>query len=120
MRVGKSLFSGCKEVNGPEGGWSSQVSGKGVKQKGIIRPSSEMYERFIPILNSKKERNRELEKYGPKSVNDMSEDKADDYDSATDEVEPDEVDTNDESSKKHPKLMLDDSLGQLDDSLSLI
>ena len=58
MRFGKSLFSGCKEVDGPEDGWSSQVSGKGIKQIGIIWPSSE---RFIPILNSKKERIRELE-----------------------------------------------------------
>ncbi len=35
MRFGKSLFSGCKEVDGPEDGWSSQVSGIGIKQIGI-------------------------------------------------------------------------------------
>lgn len=79
-----------------------------------------MYERFLPILNSKKERIRELEKLGPKSVHAMSEDEADDYGSATDEDEPDEVDVNNEGSKKRPKLMLDDSLGLLDDSLSLL
>ena len=74
------------------------ISGKGVKQIGIIWPSSE---RFIPILNSKKERIKELETQLPKSVYALSEDEADDYDSATDEDEPDEVDTNNESSKKH-------------------
>ena len=71
------------------------ISGKGVKQIGIIWPSSEMYKRFIPILNSKK-RIRELKKYWPKSVHAICEDEADDYDSATDEDEPDEVDTNNE------------------------
>ena len=35
MRFGKSLFSGCKKVDGPEDGWSSQVSGIGIKQIGI-------------------------------------------------------------------------------------
>ena len=53
-----------------------------------------MFERFIPILNSKKERIRELEKYGPKAVHAMSEDEADDYGSATDEDEPKDADTN--------------------------
>ena len=61
------------------------------------RPSSK---RFIPILNSKKERIKELETQLPKSVYALSEDEADDYDSATDDDEPDEVDTNNESSKK--------------------
>ena len=37
----------------------------------------------------------------PKSVYALSEDEVDDYDNATDEDEPDEVDTNNESSKKH-------------------
>ena len=31
------------------------ISGKGAKQIGIMCPSSEMYERFIPILKLKKE-----------------------------------------------------------------
>jgi len=80
-----------------------------------------MFERFIPILNSKKERIRELEKYGPKAVHAMSEDEADDYGSATDEDESKDAGTNNEneSSNKRPKLMLDDSLGLLDESLSL-
>ena len=37
----------------------------------------------------------------PKSVYALSEDEVDDYDNATDKDEPDEVDTNNESSKKY-------------------
>jgi len=58
--------------------------------------------------------------HGPISVHAMSEDEGDDYGSVIDEDEPDELDANNESSKKPPKFMLDDSLGLLDDSLSLL
>ena len=62
MRFGKSLFSGCKELDGPEDGWSRGwmvVSGLRYRdQTNRNRPSSK---RFIPILNSKKERIKELE-----------------------------------------------------------
>ena len=44
---------------------------------------------------------KDLKKYGPKSVHAKSEDEADDYDSATDEDEPDEVDTNNERGIQH-------------------
>ena len=77
-----------------DGRLRSQVQGSNKQD----RPSSK---RFIPILNSKKERIKELETQLPKLVYALSEDEADDYDSATDEDEPDEVDTNNESSKKH-------------------
>jgi len=49
--------------------------------------------------------------HGPISVHAMSEDEGDDYGSVIDEDEPDELDANNESSKKPPKFMLDDSLG---------
>ena len=77
-----------------DGRLRSQVQGSNKQD----RPSSK---RFITILNSKKERIKELETQLPKSVYALSEDEADDYGSATDEDEPDEVDTNNESSKKH-------------------
>jgi len=82
---------------------------------------SNMYARFLPILNEKKEKILELERnrQGGVASHDISED---DYGSATDE-DPDEsvgaMDTMEqgETSSKRAKTM-DDSLGLLDDSLT--
>ena len=81
-----------------------------------------MYERFLPVLNAKKEKIHELQKYGPISTHNISENEEDDYGSATDE-DPDESSGIIEGacpSNKRPKLAMDDSLGLLDDSLSLL
>ena len=92
-------------------------------EKEISGLEDNLYESFLPILNGKKENICELQKYGPTSTHDISENEADDYGSATDE-DPDEVRTApaDEAgpSNKRPKLAMDDSLGLLDDSLSLL
>jgi len=88
------------------------------KEKSKIEDS--MYARFLPILNSKKEKILELEKYGPKTVHAMSEDEDDDYGGDTDE-DPNETEDNiEEPDRKRSKIVMDDSLGLLDDSLSLL
>ena len=81
-----------------------------------------LYERFLPILNAKKEKIRELQKYGPTSTHDMSENEEDDYGSATDEDSDEPSGVMDivleaGPSSKRSKSM-DDSLGLLDDSLT--
>ena len=42
MGVGKRLFTGCKEADGPEGGWSSQGKGgwgnNGEAKQSVFRP----------------------------------------------------------------------------------
>eukprot|EP00090_Calanus_glacialis_P036607 TRINITY_DN6256_c0_g1_i1.p1 TRINITY_DN6256_c0_g1~~TRINITY_DN6256_c0_g1_i1.p1 ORF type:complete len:246 (-),score=84.71 TRINITY_DN6256_c0_g1_i1:29-766(-) len=84
-----------------------------------------LYERFLPILNAKKEKICDLEKNGGMraSVHALSDDEGDDYGSATDE-DPDESTVSKESldeagpSNKRSKITMDDSLGLLDESLT--
>ena len=81
------------------------------KEKNEIE--GKMYERFLPILNSKKEKIRELERYGPRASHAVSEDDEEDYGSATDEDHDEPAGPN----GKRSKLAMDDSLGLLNDSL---